>query len=84
MQKTQKLAEFSEEDYCNLKIIQHHLPVVLFQFFHPPSPVRQILSRGHPLWILALQPSVKQLVTGMLGCTNLQLEAAHKNPQNFS
>lgn len=72
--------EFSE-DYCILEVI--HLPAVLFQFFHPPSPVLQIPSKEHPLWILAPQLSAEQAVTGMSGCTSPQWEAAHKTPQTL-
>lgn len=79
-QNTQKLIS---EDYCTLEVIQHHLPAVLFQFFHPPSLALQIPSKGHPLWILAPQLSAEQAATGTSGCTSPQWEAAHKTPQTL-
>lgn len=79
-----KIKEPSEEDYRTLEIIPNHLPAVLFQFFHSPSPAWQILSGEHPLWILAPRPSGQQSATGTSGCTSLRLEAAHKKRTNFS
>lgn len=80
MQGTQVSKEPSG-GYCNTEVLQHHLPAVLFQFFHSPSPAWQIPSGEHLLWILALQLSVQQSTTGMLGCINLQWEAAHKHTE---